>query len=261
MITYEGLMADLERFGAKAPCGWHNLANPTPCTLPSLYRGYYCPAHRAMVNGLDNPLGLLGEQTEGVEPEERARGGAHSNTPRAQHPRYTEIVEWLRAGTFTFDFLVSMQAVAQGRSKWDRLTDKQVDAVARCKDRDEARAKVQAERVETAEVAVTVKPGWYVLDGVVYKVQIAVHGSGRPYAKRLDVIAGERGEWVYEAGAIRLLVDAAPLMEEEARRFGSLYGVCVVCGAVLTDEQSISEGIGPVCGKRLVKWLNTEVEG
>jgi hypothetical protein len=37
---------------------------------------------------------------------------------------------------------------------------------------------------------------------------------------------------------------------EEAKAFGRLYGVCVRCGATLTDEQSIEAGIGPVCAGR-----------
>lgn len=39
---------------------------------------------------------------------------------------------------------------------------------------------------------------------------------------------------------------------DEAKEFGALYGTCCVCARTLTNEESISQGIGPVCGGRLV---------
>ena len=79
--TYESMMAELVRFGANAPCGWRNADHPTPCDLPSREAGWYCPAHRAMVAGLPNPLGFVGMQTEGVAPEVRE---PHTSSGKAQ---------------------------------------------------------------------------------------------------------------------------------------------------------------------------------
>lgn len=38
---------------------------------------------------------------------------------------------------------------------------------------------------------------------------------------------------------------------DEAKAFGQQFGVCCVCGALLTDPTSVAAGIGPVCGGRV----------
>lgn len=97
--------------------------------------------------------------------------------------------------------------------------------------------------------------GMYEKDGVVYKVQIAVHGSGRPYAKKL--VQDDEGEWsfVKAPGMQFRLTPADRMTRERAQELGRsvdspLYGTCCVCGRTLTDETSIAEGIGPKCGSR-----------
>lgn len=92
--------------------------------------------------------------------------------------------------------------------------------------------------------------GMYRMDGEIYKVQHAVHGSGRQYAKQL---VGEGSEWGFEyaAGAIRKLRPEHRMTLEEAKEFGALYGTCCVCGRTLTRESSIAEGIGPVCSGKV----------
>lgn len=87
--------------------------------------------------------------------------------------------------------------------------------------------------------------GMYVLDGEIYKVQRAVHGSGNLYAKHLTPSGFE-----YAAGVVRRLAGARPLTIEEAKAYGALYGTCAVCGRTLTDEDSIAAGIGPVCASK-----------
>lgn len=90
--------------------------------------------------------------------------------------------------------------------------------------------------------------------GEIYKVQVAVHGSGQLYAKRLVIIEHEdgtrSGEFEIARGMVRKLDPSWKLTLEQAREFGSLYGFCVRCGATLTDEGSIAAGIGPVCATR-----------
>jgi hypothetical protein len=88
------------------------------------------------------------------------------------------------------------------------------------------------------------------LDGVIYKAQRAVHGSGRLYAKAL-VQTGEDWAFEFAGGAIRRLSEATRMSLEEAKEFGALYGVCCVCSKTLTNEESIAAGIGPVCGSRV----------
>lgn len=106
-------------------------------------------------------------------------------------------------------------------------------------------AQERAEREAARKAAVTVDAGIYLLAGVVYKVQKAVHGSGNLYAKVL-----QDGAFVYAPGAIRSLLPEHRMTLEQAREYGQLYGVCCNCGATLTDEESIEAGIGPVCAKK-----------
>jgi len=119
--------------------------------------------------------------------------------------------------------------------------------------------------------------GMYTMGGVVYKVQRAVHGSGQLYAKRLVISRDCEGhesldgpignveycdgtcrpaseaeaEFVYAPGIVTQLRPEHRLSLEQAKAFGRLYGICVRCGATLTDETSIAAGIGPVCAGRL----------
>lgn len=95
--------------------------------------------------------------------------------------------------------------------------------------------------------------GFHLLDGEIYKVQIAVHGSGRPYAKHLavSVVGGaSKGKWEYAPGLTRNLNGDTLLTKDQAQEYGKLYGVCCICGATLTNETSIEAGIGPVCAGR-----------
>lgn len=82
----------------------------------------------------------------------------------------------------------------------------------------------------------------------IYKIQRAVHGSGRPYAKVLDP---ETGDWIISRGAVReVLRSGERLTLEAARELGHLYGRCIACGRTLTVEASIKAGIGPVCATK-----------
>lgn len=92
--------------------------------------------------------------------------------------------------------------------------------------------------------------GMYKKDGEIYKIQIAVHGSGRPYAKKLVEVDGE-WEFVKAPGMQFRLTAKDKMTLEEAKEFGKLYGTCCVCGRTLTKEESIAEGIGPVCSGKM----------
>lgn len=86
--------------------------------------------------------------------------------------------------------------------------------------------------------------------GEIYKVQIAVHGSGKLYAKKL-MVEGEGHDadvWFeYAPGMVNRLKVEWKMTLEEAKAFGALYGSCCVCGRTLTNEESIEAGIGPIC--------------
>lgn len=82
-------------------------------------------------------------------------------------------------------------------------------------------------------------------DREIYRVQ-ASRETGRLYAKHLTLDNG----FVYEAGAIAKLKAEDRMTLEAAKAYGVLTGQCCVCGAFLTDENSVAEGIGPVCRRR-----------
>ena len=106
--------------------------------------------------------------------------------------------------------------------------------------------------------------GMHRLDGQIYKVQVAVHGSGRAYAKVLvteqvgtcggcekcdgeDKCPAFESRFEYAAGVVRRLSLETRLSLDEAKEFGAVYGVCCVCSRTLTKEESIAAGIGPIC--------------
>lgn len=91
---------------------------------------------------------------------------------------------------------------------------------------------------------------------VVYKVIVAVHGSGFKYAKRLN---SDTGDWDMARGAIQLLRPEHEMTLEQALKVakvvandvnGALYGRCFRCGRTLTAEDSIERFMGPVCASK-----------
>jgi len=180
------------------------------------------------------------------------------------------VEDYLRSYTGSFDFLQSVKGqLESGRT----LSPKQRDAVQRCMDRENERkadnegrslpeGPFEAPKVEAQPQRRNNEPeateGMYrTEDGTIYKVQRAVHGSGRLYAKRLVVHEGEfsfqkgfqgtKVTFEYDQGTIFKLKLTDKMTLEEAKAFGALYGTCCVCGRTLTDERSIEAGIGPVC--------------
>lgn len=105
----------------------------------------------------------------------------------------------------------------------------------------------------TAPAPVEITEGMYrTPNGLIFKVQKAVHGSGHLYAKVLetdtDPVTGVTEAWFsYAAGAIRKLRPEWKMTFEQAAEFGSLYGICCCCSKVLTHEDSQHNGYGRMC--------------
>lgn len=75
--------------------------------------------------------------------------------------------------------------------------------------------------------------------------------AGNQYAKVLDPSEGESA-FGYEPGGIQVVREQGkPLTLEQAKEFGQLYGICIMCGRTLTNEESIEAGIGPICATKL----------
>ena len=124
-------------------------------------------------------------------------------------------------------------------------------------------AEAQHPVVRAADNEPATEAGSYQSGDAIYKVQIAVHGSGMPYAKRLVVEEPDCGgcangepcgagcrwtvTWEYAPGAIKSLRASDRMTAEQAKGFSDLYGVCVFCSKPLTDERSIFAGYGEKC--------------
>jgi len=114
--------------------------------------------------------------------------------------------------------------------------------------RNEVRTAARAKTTEVDQDGESLE-GMHKIGDRIFKVQVAVHGSGNLYAKEL-VRDGDRWTFEYARGAMRSLSASSKMSLAEAKEFGALYGTCCVCGRTLTNETSIEEGIGPVCGGR-----------
>lgn len=92
-----------------------------------------------------------------------------------------------------------------------------------------------------------VTEGMYLKDGVVYKVQRAVHGSGNLYAKEFNT---EIKKFEYATGAVYRLAATDRMTLEQAKEYSALYGVCIRCSKTLTKEESIERAMGDVCASK-----------
>ena len=104
--------------------------------------------------------------------------------------------------------------------------------------RDAARtARRQATAADAAEL---VPDRLYERAGEVYRTVRS--GAGSLYAK---IWTGEG--WEYARGAIRDLRPELRLSVERAKELSVRFGRCIRCGALLTADESVERGIGPVC--------------
>jgi hypothetical protein len=84
----------------------------------------------------------------------------------------------------------------------------------------------------------------YECGGEIYRTVLS--GAGNLYAK----IWTEDG-WDYAAGAIRDLRPEHRMTVERAEELSVRFGRCIRCGRVLTAEESVARGIGPVCASKI----------
>lgn len=208
----------------------------------------------AWADSMGQPRG--GHGMDDVEDTNHDQHDAGPVDPVARQRRQ-EATEYVRTYAGTFGLVLDLKAnLEKYGPKYFRITPRQIDAVLASKVRESQWA---AERATAAQrpaqnvsgpVTQITKDGFYQRDGIIYKVQVAVHGSGNLYAKQL-IIENGTGRWEYIPGAVMRLKEEHRLTLEQAQEFGRLYGVCGVCGATLTDEHSIADGIGPICKGRL----------
>lgn len=158
-------------------------------------------------------------------------------------PDLATIIAWARQQTWSA-FAIS---IAEAFDKRGALSDKQADAITRMYAKVAARPKREA----VANPNPITEVGMYVMDQVTYRVKRA-KASGNLYAMRFVPEAVAKADrFVYAAGVVRALTPDHRMSEAQARALGHEFGICCVCGAELTDPESVARGIGPVCAKRI----------
>lgn len=117
--------------------------------------------------------------------------------------------------------------------------------------------------VETT-TTVDLESGIYLHDGQVFKVYTN-QARTRMLAKLLvlpegwvDLSRNEREasdsqpQWIYQGVASRFVKADEKMTLEQAKEFGAIYGVCSNCGRLLTNEDSIEAGLGPICRNKFL---------
>lgn len=111
---------------------------------------------------------------------------------------------------------------------------------------------------KVAKAAPTVEEGYYFAraEEKVYRV-VKAKSTGNIYAKVMvpPTEGKKKGSWVYAPGAMKNAATWEKLDAEAAAELGKKWGICAICGAVLTDDSkkyadgltSLERGIGPVC--------------
>ena len=80
----------------------------------------------------------------------------------------------------------------------------------------------------------------YEVDGEIYRTVMS--GAGNLYAKIFTTDG-----WEYAAGAIREIRPEHRMSIERAKELSIRFARCIRCGAALTADKSVEQGIGPIC--------------
>ena len=91
--------------------------------------------------------------------------------------------------------------------------------------------------------------GIYRQDDKIYCVRKA-RQSERVYAYQLITTDPRNPKWEYAAGKVYDLKVEDMISLEVAQEYGRRTGICCICGRFLTDEESVTKGIGPVCERK-----------
>lgn len=83
-----------------------------------------------------------------------------------------------------------------------------------------------------------------------YRVYPA-RATDRPLLAKEIIHEAELIRFEYVGAARRFVDPSGRLTLEEAKEFGHQYGICVMCGARLTDPESVAAGIGPICAGKI----------
>lgn len=159
--------------------------------------------------------------------------------------------------------LVGEEAYQQTESQLSMLTcqiaSTVIDELKEARRQLRAKQAVPTTDVRGKPVRAEAPVGFHFYGGIVYRIRIS--GTGNSYATEF-VPQGEGRGWSFEYRGKRpfnFLSESTLMTREQAQEFGREFGICVKCGAVLTDDErvngtdgltSIQRGMGPVCFKR-----------
>jgi len=192
-------------------------------------------------------------------------------TLAADHPG---VLEWLESSAPRFEFAASLLAALD---KFGSLTDNQLAAAQRCIDRDaeraatrQAAAQVRAAAAPTVDIGRIETAFGAARDKGLIRVKLTLGdvvftpakpdgvNPGAVYAKDregvyLGKVAGGRFHRSRDCddAAEALVVTAASDPLAAAVAYGQRTGHCAICSRLLTNEDSIGRGIGPICAERL----------
>lgn len=145
------------------------------------------------------------------------------------HERYADEVAWLNAYTGTFPFYVSLKQQLASKGK---LSEMQIEAVRRAIARDHERSQRKPDPAQFS-----IKSGQCIRVSKGFAKEIAERaGLTRPHYV-MEVIACEsETERAYK---LRLKLSAHRTTH------------CCICGLLLTNAESVSAGIGPICAEKV----------
>lgn len=181
----------------------------------------------------------------------KARDQERAEQAAAARPEGYDEVLRLLAEARPGEFINSLrEQVARGRT----LSEKQIAAILRGANRGletTQAAGVAPQRPPGSPMAGDIPEGWYMVGDQPWKVQWNRAHTGKYGLRLVDPHGGDRLNWEFVSGGLRIVATGRPMTLDEASAFGKLYGICVICGAKLTDPESIARGIGPICAGKL----------
>lgn len=86
---------------------------------------------------------------------------------------------------------------------------------------------------------------------MIVKVQYS-KGTGHPYAMKLVTTVLGKVTFTYAPGVVKFCTPDKRMTLDQARQLSAQYSACVACGRALTAQQSVDDGIGPICRKKFI---------
>lgn len=212
------------------------------------------------------PVGYMARTTETrLSPKGNTIPEEFGGSPKQYDYMLSMVEELGQADTYDWSLI---RSVRHGSVAIDSLKDK-------VQQHRQAARRAPVKQTVTDSAATVTQDGIYrnPATGEIFKVQVAVHGSGNLYAKQayLDSVDGSvtriplkadeldehedpaemRVEWAYRPGLLGKIKPEWKVTRDEAVAFGALYGCCIRCNRTLTKESSIEAAMGDICRGKL----------